>query len=148
MKINRFEDLECWQAARSLTQSIYRHTRRTNFSRDYRLSGQITGAASSIMNNICEGFDARADKEFIRFLFYSRRSCSEVQNCLYIALDQEYISTEEFHQVYDHCAQIRKIIDGLRRYLKAPNSPGENHASPQKGSVRGAVSNRLNPKSG
>jgi four helix bundle protein len=91
MKINRFEDLECWQAARSLTKSIYGYARRAGFSKDFRLSGQITGAASSIMNNICEGFDARSDKEFVRLLFYSRRSCSEVQNCLYIASDQEYI---------------------------------------------------------
>jgi len=122
MKINRFEDLECWQAARSLTKSIYGYAGRAGFSKDFRLPGQITGAASSIMNNICEGFDPRSDKEFIRFLFYSRRSCSEVQNCLYIASDQEYISSDEFHQAYDDRAKIRKIIDGFIRYLKGSNS--------------------------
>ena len=135
MKINRFEDLECWQAARSLTKSIYSYARRAGFSKDYRLSGQITGAASSIMNNICEGFDARSDKEFIRFLFYSRRSCSEVQNCLYIASDQEYISNGEFQQTYGDCAKIRKIIDGLIRYLKAPNSFVQDHAPSQEMSI-------------
>ena len=70
------------------------------------------------MNNICEGFDSRSNNEFIRFLTYSRRSCSEVQNCLYIALDQKYISAEAFQSTYAHCAKIRKIIDGLIRYLK------------------------------
>jgi four helix bundle protein len=54
MKINRFEDLECWRAARSLTKSIYSYARRAGFSKDFRLSGQITGAASSVMNNIQE----------------------------------------------------------------------------------------------
>jgi four helix bundle protein len=147
MKIERFEDLECWQAARALTKSIYGYAGRAGFSMDYRLTGQITGAASSIMNNICEGFDARSDREFIRFLFYSRRSCSEVQNCLYIASDQKYISNDEFQQAYDHCAKIRKIIDGLIRYLKAPNSSvQERTPSPGKPAIRPAA-DTYHPKS-
>ena len=118
-KIKRFEDFECWQESRDLTRSIYDYIKRSEFSKDFRLTGQISGAAISIMNNICEGFDSKSNKEFIRFLTYSRRSCSEVQNCLYIALDQEYISDEEFYFSYKHCAKVRKIIDGLIRYLKS-----------------------------
>jgi four helix bundle protein len=83
------------------------------------LAGQITGAAISIMNNICEGFDSKFNNEFIRFLTYSRRSCSEVQNCLYVALDQEYIGKDEFQAAYTHGGRVRKIIDGLIRYLKS-----------------------------
>ena len=86
MRIRRFEDLECWQEARALTRTVYGYTKRADFSKDFRLSGQITGAAISIMNNISEGFDAKSANDFVRFLTYSRRSCSEVQNCLYIAL--------------------------------------------------------------
>ena len=124
MKITRFEDLECWQEARILTKNTYTYTKRSDFSKDYRLSGQITGAAISIMNNICEGFDAGSNSEFVRFLRYSRRSCSEVQNCLYIALDQNYVSEDEFQDTYYHCAKVRKIVDGLIRYLKNhPNGP-------------------------
>jgi four helix bundle protein len=118
MQIKRFEDLECWQEARVLTKAIYNYTTRASFSKDFRLSGQITGASVSIMNNISEGFDAGFNKEFIRFLTYSRRSCSEVQNCLYIASDQKYINEMEFQASYQHCEKVRKIIDGLIRYLK------------------------------
>jgi four helix bundle protein len=78
VKIERFEDLECWKEARELTKTIYSFTKREGFARDLRLSGQVVGAAISIMNNICEGFDSGSNKEFVRFLFYSRRSCSEV----------------------------------------------------------------------
>jgi len=94
------------------------YSRQKAFSQDFRLTGQITGAAISVMNNICEGFDARSDKEFIRFLTYSRRSTSEVQNCLYIALDQTYITEREFQTTYQYCSKVRQIIDGLIRYLK------------------------------
>ena len=119
MKIKRFEDLECWQQARELTKVIYNYANRPDFGRDFRLSGQTTGAVISIMNNMSEGFDAGSNTEFIRFLRYSRRSCSEVQNCLYIALDQGYIFAEEFQSSYDHCERIRKMIDGLIRYLRS-----------------------------
>ena len=118
MKIKRFEDLECWQEARVLTQTIYTYVKRSHFVKDFRLSGQITGASISIMNNICEGFDSRSNNEFIRFLTYSRRSCSEVQNCLYIAVDEEYITEEDFQNTYKHCEKVRKMIDGLIKYLK------------------------------
>ena len=118
MKIKRFEDLECWQEARSLTKTIYKYANRSKFSKDFRLTGQITGASISVMNNICEGFDSSSNKEFIRFLSYSRRSCSEVQNCLYISLDQKYITEGDFQDTYTQCEKVRKIIDGLIRYLK------------------------------
>ena len=118
MTIKRFEDLECWKEARMLTQDIYGYTKRSAFSKDFRLSGQITGASISVMNNISEGFDSKSNREFARFLIYSRRSCSEVQNCLYVAWDQKYISEDEFRSAYKHCEKVRKIIDGLIRYLK------------------------------
>lgn len=56
-KVEKFEDLIAWQKARGLTVKIYQVSRRGEFGRDYRLSGQIQGAAVSIMSNIAEGFE-------------------------------------------------------------------------------------------
>lgn len=123
MTIKRFEDLECWQESRVLTQSVYAYTNQPKFSQDYRLPGQINGAAISVMNNICEGFDSATNKDFIRFLTYSRRSCSEIQDCLYVALDHRLISEIEFSSTNEHCAKVRKIVDGLIRYLKKDSFP-------------------------
>ncbi|MCK4485939.1 MAG: four helix bundle protein [Desulfobacterales bacterium] len=118
MKIQRFEDLECWQESRVLVNMVYKVVNNARFQRDYRLVNQITGAVISIMNNICEGFDSQSNTEFIRFLRYSRRSASEVQNCTYVAIDQNYVSEEERMEIYDQCIKVRKIIDGLIRYLR------------------------------
>ncbi len=52
------------------------------------------------MHNIAEGFDSENNAEFLRFLRYAKRSCSEVQSELYVALDQNYISESEFNDVY------------------------------------------------
>jgi four helix bundle protein len=80
---------------------------------------KTTAAGVSVMNNIAEGWASQSNAEFVRFLRYLRRSCAEVQNCLYVALDQQYISKEVFQSVYDQALKSIKIIDGLIRYLRS-----------------------------
>jgi four helix bundle protein len=87
-------------------------------SKDDRLRGQMTGAAISVMNNIAEGFDSGAKTELLRFLRYARRSTSEVQTCLYVAMDQHYLSSAEFERTYRQAQSTRKLIDGFVRYLR------------------------------
>ena len=70
-----------------------------------------------MMHNIAEGFDGGSNKEFIKFLRYSQRSCSEVQSELYIALDQQYIAPDQFHQLYDLAAHAHSKIGALIAYL-------------------------------
>jgi four helix bundle protein len=118
MQIKRFEDLECWQEARSLARYIYIYTKRPDFSKDRRLSEKMIAASIEIMKDISEGFNSRSKPEFLRFLVHSRRTCAEVQNCLYLALDQKYISEDEFAAIYARCEKLLKIIEGLIRYLK------------------------------
>ena len=123
MKIQRFEDLECWEEARTLLKMIYEAINSNEkFQKDYRLSNQITGACISVMNNIAEGWGSQSNPEFIRFLTYSRRSCIEVQNCLYPALDQQYINDSRFNTVYQQSTKTLMIIDGLLRYLRSQRS--------------------------
>lgn len=117
MKIDRFEDIEAWQLARVLAQKVYRLTKKPGFSKDYGLKRQIRDAAGSSMHNIAEGFDAENNADFIRFLRYAKRSCSEVQSELYLALDESYISQDEFSDVYHHAARTRAAIRGFINYL-------------------------------
>jgi four helix bundle protein len=118
MKIERFEDIEAWQLARELTQKVYRVTENPKFAKDYGLKRQIQEAAGSSMHNIAEGFDSETNREFIRFLRYSKRSCTEVQSELYVALDQGYISLEEFEDIYDQARRTRAAVRGFINYLK------------------------------
>lgn len=118
MKIERFEDIEAWQLARELTRKVYSLTAKSEFSRDYGLKDQIQKAAGSSMHNIAEGFDAESNPEFMRFLRYAKRSCSEVQSELYIAKDENYISSEDFQDVYEQAGRTRAAIRGFINYLK------------------------------
>jgi four helix bundle protein len=117
-KVRRFEDLICWQKARRLTNLIYDLTGLPNFSRDYKLRDQIQVAAGSSMHNIAEGSDAGTDVEFIRFLKIARRSCSEVQSQLYLALDRKYITTDDLKKAYDLADEVKRLINGLISYLR------------------------------
>ena len=117
MKITRFEEIEAWQLARQLTQQVYRLTKKTRFSRDFGLVHQIQDAAGSAMHNIAEGFDAETNLEFIRFLRYAKRSCTEDQSEIHLALDQSYVTKEEFSAVYEHAARTRAAIRGFINYL-------------------------------
>ena len=53
------------------------------------------------MHNIAERFDSETNAEFIRFLRYAKRSCTEVQSELYVASDMKYITQEEFEDIYE-----------------------------------------------
>jgi four helix bundle protein len=117
MRIDKFEDIEAWQLARELTHKIYELTKKPMFARDFGLKGQIQDAAGSSMHNIAEGFDSETNREFVRFLRYAKRSCSEVQSELYIALDQKYISQDEFQDIYNHAGRTRAAIRGFIKYL-------------------------------
>jgi len=119
MKIERFEDIEAWQLARELTHKVYHLTKKPEFARDFGLKRQIQEAAGSSMHNIAEGFYSETNPEFVRFLRYAKRSCTEVQSELYVALDQQYITDLEFQDVNDHAGRTRAAIRGFIKYLLA-----------------------------
>lgn len=127
MKIEKFEDIKAWQEARNLTKLVYSLSQKNNFSRDYGLKDQVQRASVSIMNNIAEGFDSNRDKEFIRFLEYSKRSSSEVQSQLYVALDQNYINKEEFNQAYKQTNLCKKLCIGFIKYLSNKKTKTQKH---------------------
>jgi len=117
MKIERFEDIESWKAARELTKVIYSLTSKTSFNKDFGLKDQIQRASLSITANIAEGFDSKSNKAFINFLNYSFRSASEIQSLLYAAYDLHYINEAEFELTYEQCTKVKKLIGGFIRYL-------------------------------
>jgi len=116
--IQNFEELKSWRKARELAGVVYELTRHEKFSRDYGLRDQIQRASSSVMHNIAEGFESGSDPEFARFLKMARRSAGEVQSQLYLALDVNYITEEEWQQAYLIAMEAKQLINGLMSYLR------------------------------
>jgi four helix bundle protein len=116
--INTFEDLDAWQKARTIVNTLYTFTRENDFDNDYSLIEQMRDAAVSIMSNIAEGFGRDTTEEFIRFLYIAKGSAAEVQSQLYAALDQDYIKQEQFDHLYDQLDHNSRQLQNLITYLK------------------------------
>ena len=118
MLIKRFEDIDVWKEARKLVNMIYDLTGESLFKKDFGLRGQVQKAAVSCMSNVAEGFDSDTKQQFIQLLSYTKRSASEVQSELYVALDRKYITKEEFNSCYAQADLVRKLANGFIRYLR------------------------------
>jgi four helix bundle protein len=115
--IKRFEDIECWQAARALVGRVYLLTRKEQFKKDFELVGQVRRSAVSSMANIAEGFHRSSKKDFLKFLDYARSSIAETVSHCYVALDQGYISQEEMKELELLADGVWKKINGFIAYL-------------------------------
>ena len=94
------------------------------FVRDYGLRDQICRASVSTMSNIAEGFERDGDKEFVQFLSIAKGSSGEVRSQLYVALDQDYISENEFNVLYNKTTENSRMISGLMKYLQQSKLKG------------------------
>jgi four helix bundle protein len=120
MKITRFEDIDAWKEARKLVKIVYDTINRCpKFKKDFRLVNQIQDAAVSSMSNISEGFSRKSNREFIQFLYISKSSAAEVQSEAYVALDQEYITQEDFDNIYNQADIVSKMDSGFIKYLQS-----------------------------
>ena len=126
--IERFEDIESWKRARLVTKKIYELSSGGDFSRDYGLKDQIRRSSVSVMSNIAEGFERDGNKEFINFLSIAKGSCGEARSQLYVALDQNFISTADFENTYDHLSQTSRMIGGFMNYLRQSDLKGKKFA--------------------
>lgn len=136
-KIERFEDLECWQRARAFRREVYRLSRSGEFARDFALIGQIRRAAISIGSNIAEGFERGGNRELIQFLSNAKGSAGETKDQLYVALDEGCITREQFDEAYAMGDSTSRLIGGFMSYLRQ---------APIAGHKFDTAPNRTNPK--
>lgn len=129
-KVDRFEDLRCWQQARLLVSEIYQLTSEDPVRSDFGLKDQIRRAALSVMNNTAEGFARFSKKEFILFLNYAQSSAAEVKSILYVCEDLHYLPAEKAQHLHQQLDLTRKSILALIKYL----SSGEKKFSSMSGS--------------
>lgn len=115
MAIQKFEDIIAWQKAQDLAVSIYSLF---NKCKDFEYKKQIERASVSISNNIAEGFDSSSNPNFIRFLYYSLASNSEVKSMLYLALRLNHINQEERDKNIALSVEISKMVKGLINSLE------------------------------
>ena len=84
----------------------------------FNLSSQIRRASDSVALNIAEGSIGQSNGELGRFLGYSIRSLAEVITCLYKTRNRNYISQDEFDNLYDKGFQLMNMLIAFRKSIK------------------------------
>ena len=108
--VKSFEDLIIWQEGVQLSIEIYKSL---SACRDFGLRDQIEKSAVSIPSNIAEGFERGSDREFVRFLYYSKGSAGELRTQLYIAKALEIIEEQQCLQFIDKTKRIGSMTQNL-----------------------------------
>lgn len=111
-----FEDLPVYQKSKELCISIYKFEN-AKFQRDFGFKDQIQRASISVLNNIAEGFERGSDKDFIKFLYYSKGSVDEIRSLLNIAIELNYVDKPTFDKLRSNCIDISQQLSNFIKYL-------------------------------
>lgn len=113
----RFEGLDIWQRAISISNVLFDVAERAEEKRKYRFAEQLNGAVMSITNNISEGSAASSTKEFARYLTISRNSIFEVVNIMHIYEMRGIIDKTELNAHYNALFELSKMIYFFRKNI-------------------------------
>jgi four helix bundle protein len=111
---NSFIELNVWKECRILRKKISALVIQFPVNEKYNLTNQILRASKSPCANIAEGHGRFHYQENIQFCRIARGSLYETLNHLTDALDNEYISSEQFNE---HEAQVELCIKLTNGYI-------------------------------
>ena len=112
--MHNFEELEVWKRASRLAVSILELVEPLRL---YGLRDQMIRSCISIPSNIAEGADRDSNREFRRFLSFSKGSAGELRTQLYIGLRAGIFTEEQALPLIKESKEISSMIEGLRKHL-------------------------------
>lgn len=115
MKINSHKDLKVWQESMALVENIYQITKSFPSNEQFGLVAQMRRCAISIPSNIAEGAGRKGSKEFVRFLYISMGSLSELETQFEISRRLNYVANEL--EVVETIVYIRRMLSNLIKSL-------------------------------
>ncbi len=122
--INRFEDLDIWQEARSLAKEIHILSKETDLKTEFKLKNQIKASSGSVMDNIAEGFERDGNLEFRQFLSIAKGSAGESRSQIYRLYDYEIIDEKKFNQLKNDYLSLSVKIKNFMTYLNKQDFKG------------------------
>jgi len=118
----RFRNFPVYKLTKDFRKEL-REFIKEKFPKDERfgLTDQALRALDSICLHIAEGSNRTTDKDFARFLNGALTSLEEVICCLDLAVDDGYITEDEFLQKQKKAEEIGKQLVGFQRKLRGEN---------------------------
>ena len=118
MDYKGFRDLECYREGRNLRIFTAGIIKKLPPFEKFLLISQMRRASRSVTTNIAEGYGRFTYKDTRNFFLISRGSVAEIIEHFTIALDEGYISKEEFGTGEELCSRVFRLINGYISYLE------------------------------
>jgi four helix bundle protein len=113
-----YHKLLIWQKSKEFTKAIYIATETFPKSELFGITSQIRRATVSICLNIVEGHRRESKKEFIHFLDIADGSLAEVEACLELSCELQFLPQNTFEKLQYQQEEISKMLAGMIRKLK------------------------------
>ena len=117
MKIESFEDLNCWKACQELKVWLMPILRGLPKYELYDMRDNCRRAARSTTRNIAEGFGRHHDKENRQFVRISRGSLYEVKDDMITMKLEGYITEEKYKEGIIIYGNALRLTNGYLKYL-------------------------------
>jgi len=88
---------------------------------EFKTRSQIINAHDSISSNFVEGYYSGYDKEFIRFLKYSRRSAAELFDRVSGQFQRKVIGESLYERFEERCVKTMYLLDRTKQWLENKN---------------------------
>ncbi len=108
--------MEIWKLSIKLATDIFKLSQKVQLDKDFGTKDQIRRASLSVSSNIAEGFDYNNNKQFIRFLNYSKGSLGELRSQIFLLKEFNY-NNNEFEDLTNQSVNLIKKVKSLINYL-------------------------------
>ena len=123
MAVRSYRDLTVWRKGMALAASVYRLTRQMPKHEEYRISGQMIRAASSIPANLAEGHGRGTRKDYSHFVGIAKGSLAELETFLLLVIDLELAPMAATMPVLDQAEEVGRMLTALRGRLAQRSAP-------------------------
>jgi len=108
-----FQNWPMYKDARELRREINKIARKFPPEEKYLLTDQVRRAVLSIVLQIAEGSNRKTEKDKALFINRALTSLNEVLGCCDCALDDEFITKEQYESFYGKIESLAKQLRGM-----------------------------------
>lgn len=112
---HNYEKLNIYQAGLELARAIYKSYKKLPC---FPMRDQLIRSAISIPSNIAEGSQRNSEKEFLKFVYYSKGSSAELLTQLRILEVDDEIDSNQLDSFIQRTRQLDKQIQSFINHLK------------------------------
>ncbi len=124
MTVRSYRDLVVWKKGMALAASVYRLTRQLPKHEEYRISGQMIRAATSVPANIAEGHGRGTRRDYAHFVSIAKGSLAELETFLLLVAELDLAPSTATDLVLAQAEEVGRMLTALRARLiaKPPSS--------------------------